>query len=148
MDGMNIKNCRYIRLDTIRDGNDGVLSIANGNQNIPFDIKRVYYIYDVKHGESIRGKHAHKALHQVLFCIRGSVEIVLDDGEKRQTVMLDKPDLGLYMLPGLWHDMRKFIEGTVLLVFSSDYYEESDYIRDYSDFLKHVLKDKKNDPVQ
>ena len=112
----------------------GQLIALEENINIPFPIKRVYFMYDTKLGVH-RGMHAHKSLQQVLFCVSGSCMIRLDDGKERKEVKLDKPEKGLFIGPGIWREMFDFQMGTVLMVVASEYYNESDYIRDYQDFL-------------
>ena len=120
-----------------RRNDKGGLSFLEGGRDIPFAIKRVYYIYDVPDGER-RGFHAHKELQQYLICIHGQCSILLDDGVERKSVVLDDPNVGLYVGPGNWREMYGFSAGAVLLVLASEYYDESDYIRDYDDFLKYV----------
>jgi dTDP-4-dehydrorhamnose 3,5-epimerase-like enzyme len=136
----SLKNCRTIELPRIVDEKDGIISVAESFKNIPFAIKRVYYIYQLNYNDSIRGKHAHKKLEQILFCINGSVVIDVDDGEKRQNIKLDKPNIGLYLGPELWHVMRRFSHNCILLVFASDFYNEEDYIRNYDEFLAYICK--------
>lgn len=136
MDKIRVKNCKMIELPVIRDGKDGCLSVAENLRNIPFEIKRVYYIYNLNDKNAIRGKHAHKKLQQIIFCINGSFCLKLDDGINRQDVILDEPNIGIYMDAKLWHTMSRFSENCILLVLASDFYDESDYIRDYSQFLE------------
>ncbi|MGE5340280.1 MAG: sugar 3,4-ketoisomerase [Candidatus Omnitrophota bacterium] len=139
-----VQHAKWIHLPRIEDGIDGTISVAENNNPIPFAIKRVYYIYDLFNPHAIRGKHAHKALEQVLFCISGSCEIGLDDGTATQTLVLDKPQTGVYLGVELWHTMKRFSHNCILLVLASDLYNETDYIRDYDDFLKHVGNTIKN----
>jgi len=113
----------------------GALVSLESNKNIPFDIKRVYYIYGNK-GDVARGFHAHKALKQVAVCVSGSCRFVLDDGEEKVEVILDKPDKGLKIEEGIWREMYDFSDDCVLMVLASDFYSESDYIRNYSEFLR------------
>jgi uncharacterized RmlC-like cupin family protein len=102
---------------------------------IPFSIKRVYYLYDVPlNGE--RGGHAHKNLFQVLIALNGSFELLLDDGEKTKKIVLDRPDIGLYIPNGIWREMNKFSKNSVCLVLASEDYDENDYIRNYQEFKK------------
>ena len=102
---------------------------------IPFPIKRVYYLYDVPlNGE--RGGHAHKNLFQVLIALNGSFELLLDDGEKTKKIVLDRPDIGLYIPNGIWREMNKFSKNSVCLVLASEDYDENDYIRNYQEFKK------------
>lgn len=109
------------------------------DRDIPFPIRRVYYIYGVAPGER-RGFHAHKKLEQYLICIHGSCMILLDDGAEQQNVLLDDPSTGLYVGPGTWREMYDFSPDAVLLVLASEYYDESDYIREYPGF-KDYLKE-------
>ncbi len=135
---MNIQRCKFIELQTINDGIDGTITVAESKKNIPFDIVRSYFIYHIQKENSIRGKHAHKKLEQVIFCIKGSFELVLDDGFTKETILLDKPDLGVYMGIGVWHEMQNFSEDCLMLVFASDFFKEEDYIRKYNDFLNFI----------
>lgn len=109
-------------------------------RDIPFRIKRVYYMYDTAPGV-VRGKHAHKSLEQILVCIHGSCKITMDNGREKKIVPLERPYEGLYVGPHMWHEMSEFSEGAVLLVLASELYDESDYIRDYDEFLKMVEKE-------
>lgn len=123
----------------IKGDSRGSLIALEANKDIPFEIKRVYYIFDTKEGV-VRGHHAHKTLQQVLICVSGSCTMVLDDGKERTEVVLDKPNIGLYVGPNMWHEMKDFSPGAVLLVLASDWYNEADYIRDYSEFLSYLKK--------
>lgn len=107
--------------------------------DIPFAIKRVYFMYDTLEGV-VRGKHAHKNLEQILVCIHGSCKVKLDNGKETKVVPLEKPYEGLYVPNDMWREMYDFTEGTVLMVFASDFYHEKDYIRDYDEFLKYIAK--------
>ena len=108
-------------------------------KDIPFEVKRVYYMYDTKPG-IIRGMHAHKSLEQLLVCVNGSVDVLLDDGTEREHVILNDPCEGIYIANNIWREMSDFTENAVLMVFASKYYDESDYIRDYDEFLRFVGK--------
>ena len=120
------------------ENNSGKLVFLESCKDIPFEIKRVYYIYGVKKGAS-RGFHAHKKLEQVYICLNGSCKVLLDDGKDKAEVVLDSPSEGLYFGSRvMWREIYDFSEGAVLLVLASDYYDEEDYIRDYSDFIKYV----------
>ena len=136
-----------IEVPKIKD--EGYLCFMEGNNNIQFDIKRIYYIFDVIKN-AVRGKHTHKKTKQVLFCIRGSITIVLDNGKDKEAVTLKKPNQGLYLDTMMWHEMVAFKEGTVLLVLASENYEEKDYIRDYTKFIKYKkeLEDQKKEKKQ
>lgn len=115
----------------------GQLVALEKNKEIPFEIKRVYYMYDTVCGVR-RGYHAHKALQQVLICIHGSCKIHLDDGNDTVEVVLDKPYEGLYVTNNMWREMYDFSSDAVLLVLASEYYDEADYIRNYQEFLSFV----------
>lgn len=114
-------------------------------KDIPFEIKRVYYLYDT--GENVRrGYHAHRNLEQILICIHGSCKVLLDNGTERKKVYLEKPYEGLYIPNDMWREMYDFSPDAVLLVLASEYYDEDDYIRDYQQFVEFVQKrEKKND---
>ena len=108
-------------------------------KDIPFEIKRVYYMYDT--GEGIhRGFHAHRSLEQILICIHGSCKVLLDNGTEKKVISLEKPYEGLYIANDMWREMYDFSSDAVLLVLASDFYKEEDYIRDYDVFLKEVGK--------
>ena len=115
----------------------GSLVALEGAKTVPFDIKRVYYIFDTKKGVS-RGFHAHKNLEQVAICVRGSCRMVLDDGTNRVDAILDSPIKGIYIGNLVWREMHEFSEDCVLLVLASEHYDESDYIRNYQEFIKKV----------
>lgn len=106
-------------------------------KDIPFKIKRVYYMYDTKQGV-IRGYHAHKSLEQILICIHGSCKIKLDNGIENKIIPLERPYEGLYVSNNMWREMYDFSQDAVLMVLASEYYDENDYIRDYDEFLKSV----------
>lgn len=103
---------------------------------IPFDVKRVYYLYDIPGGES-RGGHAHKELHQLIVAVSGSFNVMLDDGNVRRTFTLNRPYQGLLVVPGIWRTLDDFSSGSVCLVLASMLYSETDYIRKYDQFLKY-----------
>lgn len=115
----------------------GQLVALEEKRNIPFVIKRVYYMFDTHLGVR-RGFHAHKSLEQILICIHGSCKILLDNGIEKTTVLLNKPYRGVYIANNIWHEMFEFSQDAVLMVLASDYYNEEDYIRNYDDFLKFV----------
>lgn len=126
----------------VRGNETGMLSFLEANRDIPFDIKRVYYIYDVVPGER-RGFHAHKKLQQVLLCVHGSCKILLDDGKEKEIVELNDPAEGLFVGNAMWREMYDFSPGAVLLVLASEYYDEADYIRNYQDFLSYMKEEEK-----
>lgn len=136
-----VKNCAHIELKQIVDEKDGVLSIAESTREIPFDIKRIYYIYGLAYPKALRGYHAHKKLEQVIFCINGSFKLMADDGVRKQYFYLSDPNQGIFLGPKLWHTMFEFSGDCIILVLASDYYDESDYIRDYDQFISSI-KDK------
>lgn len=115
----------------------GQLVVVEENKDIPFDIKRVYYIYDTL-TDVTRGFHAHKNLEQILICVHGSCKIHLDNGTETEEVLLDKPYEGLYISNDIWREMYDFSPDAVLLVLASQYYDEADYIRNYDEFLKFI----------
>jgi oxalate decarboxylase/phosphoglucose isomerase-like protein (cupin superfamily) len=134
-----VKNCYYLESERFKDGFDGWLGIMEQDKQIPFPIKRVYYIYNLVNNEGVsRGKHAHKNLEQALFCINGACDIMVDDGEKQERIRLDKAHTGLYLGRRLWHEMRNFQNNCIILVLASDFFKADDYIRDYQKFLKYV----------
>jgi dTDP-4-dehydrorhamnose 3,5-epimerase-like enzyme len=134
------KNSGYIELKKIKDERDGSLIIANAIQDIPFEIKRVYFINQLENSISIRGKHAHRNLEQVIFCINGNFTLGLDDGTRKQKIVMNQDNIGVKLGSMLWHTMENFSSDCILLIFASDYYSEADYIRDYDEFIKLVNK--------
>ena len=136
-----MKNCRIIDFKKIGNSNIGFLTALEGNKEIPFDIKRIYYIYNVPK-EIKRGFHAHKTLEQILICMSGSVKIKVDNGNEKKIIELSNPNKGLYISPGTWREMYDFNQSSVLLVLASEYYDESDYIRDYEEFKCYKKTDK------
>jgi len=115
----------------------GLLIALEENKNIPFNIKRVYYIIETKNGVR-RGFHAHKKLEQVAICVTGSCSLLLDNGKSKESVLLNSSENGLIINKMVWHEMYDFSKNCVLIVLASDFYDESDYIRNYDDFLKEV----------
>lgn len=128
-------DCTIVELPRI-ENRAGNITVVHGDINLPFDIKRVFYSYDIPGGEA-RGAHAHKECHQFLVAASGSFEVVLDDGRNKRTVLLNRPFYGLHILPGVWASEQGFSSGSVCLVLASHVYDGSDYIRDYDDFLKY-----------
>jgi hypothetical protein len=130
---MNIDLCTMIDLPKIADRRGNLTFVEGGNQ-IPFDIKRVYYLYDVP-GGSERGGHAHKELQQLIIAMSGSFDVLLDDGVKKKRVHLNRSYNGLFVCPMIWRELDNFSSGSVCMVLASTVYEESDYFRDYNDYL-------------
>lgn len=135
MQHTTIHDCKLIDLRKISDPR-GNLTVIEGNRDVPFDIKRVYYLYDVPGGES-RGAHAHKALNQLLIAANGSFSVTLDDGKEKVTYNLKRSYYGLLIVPGIWRDLDDFSSGSVCLCLASEHYKMEDYIRDYDEFLKY-----------
>ncbi len=136
MSNATVEDCELISLPKITDPR-GNLTFIEGNEHIPFDIKRVFYLYDVPTGES-RGAHAHKTLHQFLICLSGSFDVAVDDGKTKSIFHLNRPWSGLHIPPMIWAAEINFDPGTVCLILVSDIYDESDYIRDFDDYRSLV----------
>lgn len=120
-----------------RKNETGTLTFLEGSHHIPFEIKRIYYIYGVAKGAR-RGFHAHKKLEQVLVCVHGSCDVLLDNGTEKETVKLSNPSIGLYLGNHIWREMFHFSPDAVLLVLASEYYDESDYIRNYDEYINYL----------
>lgn len=131
----DINSCNVVELTKIHNPAGNITIIQNGI-NMPFDVKRVYYIYDVP-GGSDRGGHAHKALYQIIVAASGSFDVILDDGRNKKIIKLNRPNFGLLVVPGIWREIVNFSSGAICLVLASEKYYSGDYIRDYSDFQKH-----------
>lgn len=132
---MSLSDVKIINLPKISDRR-GNLTFIEGNRHVPFEIKRVYYLYDVPSGESRGGGHAHKRLHQFIIAVSGSFDVILDDGFERMRYHLNRPYYGLYIPPMIWRELDNFSSGAVCLVLASEFYDEDDYIRDYESFKK------------
>lgn len=139
---MSILKCKIFDLPKIQDPR-GNLSFVEGGQHIPFNIKRVYYLYDVP-GGSDRGSHAHKNLHQFIVAMSGSFDVVLDDGQHQKRFHLNRSYYGLYVCPMIWRFLDNFSSGAVCMVLASEHYDETDYIRDYKEFVHAAQKKLKN----
>jgi dTDP-4-dehydrorhamnose 3,5-epimerase-like enzyme len=137
---VNLSRCKIVDLPKINDRR-GNLTFIEGNRHIPFEIKRVYYLYDIPAGES-RGGHAHKSLQQFMIAISGSFDAILDDGFERKVFHLNRPYCGLYIPPLIWRELNNFSSGAVCLVLASDFYNEEDYIRNYNEF-KRIVQERK-----
>ena len=132
---------KIVNFKTLGDERGSLIAIEEG-YNAPFDIKRVYYIFDTKKGV-IRGYHAHVNLKQIAIAVKGSCTFILDDGKKREEIQLSKPTQGLFIEGLIWREMKDFSEDCVLVVLASEHYDESDYIRDYQKFVDIVVENEK-----
>jgi len=130
---MFVSECKIIELPKITDQR-GNLTFVEGNSHVPFDIQRVYYLYDVP-GGSERGGHAHKALHQLIIAMSGSFDVVLDDGREKKLFHLNRSYYGLYVCPMMWRELNNFSSGSVCMVLASNVYDEEDYYRDHAEYL-------------
>lgn len=137
-DASSVDDCKVIQLPLYGSERKGNITPIYGSEHVPFDIARVYYVYDIPTG-SDRGGHAHHELQQLLVSICGSFEVVLDDGAQKRTVALNRPSTGLLIPTMIWRELKTFSGGSVCLCLASQHYSEADYIRDYDEFLK--LKD-------
>jgi hypothetical protein len=135
---MSLSDCRIIELPKISDPRGNLTFVEGGNQ-IPFDILRVYYLYDVPGGAE-RGGHAHKALSQLIIAMSGSFDVILDEGGEKKRFHLNRSYQGLYVCPMMWRELDNFSSGSVCMVLASNIYEESDYYRDYNEYLKYLQK--------
>jgi len=130
----SIYNCNVMDLSKIHNPS-GNITIVQSDSDLPFRVKRVYYLYDVP-GGSERGGHAHKALQQLIVAASGSFDVILDDGFMKKTVHLNRPNYGLMVVPGIWREIINFSSGAICLVLASDLYNPSDYIRNYQEFIE------------
>lgn len=130
----NVDDCCVINLDKHHSDRKGNLSVVENDVTLPFEVKRIYYLYDVPGGES-RGSHAHKELSQLVVAASGSFRITLDDGINKKSFMLNRPYQGLLIKPGIWRDLDDFSSGAVCMVLASEEYDKEDYIREYSEFI-------------
>lgn len=133
--GYSVYDCSVIELDRHHSDRKGNLTVVENGVTVPFDVKRIYYLYDVPGGES-RGAHAHKNLSQLIVAVSGSFRVTLDDGNVKRSFILNRPYQGLFVRPGLWRDLDDFSSGAVCMVLASDVYSEEDYIRTYNQFLE------------
>ena len=136
----SVYDCVIIPLNKIHN-RAGNITITEGQKNIPFDVKRVYYLYDIPGGEA-RGGHGHKELHQLVVAASGSFDVLLDDGRNKKIVTLNRPDYGLLIVSGIWRELLNFSSGAICLVLASEVYKKQDYLRDYFEF-KALKKNEK-----
>jgi hypothetical protein len=129
----SVYDCVILPLSKIHN-RAGNITIVEGQKNIPFDVRRVYYLYDIPGGEN-RGGHAHKELHQFIVAASGSFNVLLDDGQNKKTFTLNRPDYGLMVVPGIWRELFEFSSGAICLVLASHKYDKDDYMRDYDQFI-------------
>lgn len=134
----NVFDCSIIEISKIKN-KQGNISVIENYINIPFNVERIYYLYDVPSGE-VRGGHAHYELEQYIIAASGSFDVVLDDGVNKRRVCLNRPYMALHIVPGLWRELDNFCSGSICAVLASHKYDEKDYIRDYSSFLEFRKK--------
>ena len=138
----SVYDCSIIELDKHHSERMGNLTVVQNGETVPFDVKRVYYLYDVPGGES-RGAHAHRELSQLIIAASGSFRVTLDDGNVKRSFILNRPYQGLYVKPGIWRDLDDFSSGAVCMVLASEVYQPEDYIREYGEFLEFRNIEKK-----
>ena len=137
----SVYDCSVIELPRIENAKGNVTPVHSGI-NLPFEIARIFYLYDIPGGEA-RGAHAHRECHQFLVAASGSFEVVLDDGYNKRTVTLNRPYFGLHIPPGIWAAEQGFSSGSICLVLTSHIYDEADYIRDYASFINYTRHETK-----
>ncbi len=137
MERNSVFDCVILPLNKIHN-RAGNITIIEGEKSIPFEVKRIYYLYDIPGGEN-RGGHAHKQLHQLMVAASGSFDVMLDDGNNKKIVTLNRPDYGLLIVPGIWRELMEFSSGAICLVLASEKYNINDYLRDYEQFLNYVI---------
>jgi hypothetical protein len=130
----SVYDCHVLPLSKIHNV-AGNITIVEGERNIPFRLRRIYYLYDIPGGES-RGGHAHIELYQLIVAASGSFEVLLDDGINKKIVRLNRPNFGLLVLPGIWRELFEFSSGAICMVLASHIYDETDYLRDYNKFIE------------
>lgn len=131
----SVYECTVLPLSKIHN-RAGNITIVESDTHLPFDVKRIYYLYDIPAGE-YRGGHAHKELRQLIVAASGSFNVLLDDGTNKKIVTLNRPDMGLLIVPGIWRELMEFSSGAVCLVLASHGYDENDYLRKYNDFANY-----------
>lgn len=138
MKKITVKNSGVIRLKSFNDFPDGHLLIGEILRDVPIKVKRFYVINNLFNDKAARGKHAHKKLEQYIFCLNGSFILNLDDGVKKQKILMNNPEYGIRLGAMLWHTMKGFSKDCVILVLADNYYDEKDYIRNYEDFIQQL----------
>ncbi len=136
MQKYNVFDCTIVELDRHHSDRKGNITVVENGKTLPFDVRRVYYLYDIPGGES-RGSHAHKELYQLIVAASGSFTVTLDDGNTKRSFFLNRPYHGLLVPPGLWRSLDDFSSGSVCMVLASAPYNADDYIRDYNDFIDY-----------
>ncbi|WP_430809888.1 MULTISPECIES: sugar 3,4-ketoisomerase [unclassified Carboxylicivirga] len=134
----DIHNCNVVELPKIHNPAGNITIVQNG-ADLPFDVKRIYYLYDVP-GGSERGGHAHKNLYQLIVAASGSFDVIIDDGQQKKIIQLNRPNFGLMVIPGIWREIVNFSSGAICFVLASQKYSEEDYIRGYEDFLAYKMQ--------
>lgn len=133
MKSSKVFDCHIMSLSKVKN-RAGNITVVENNVHLPFEVKRVYYLYDVPGGAE-RGGHAHKGLYQLIVAASGSFDVMLDDGTNKKVITLNQPYRGLLIVPGIWRELNNFSSGSVCLVLASELYQESDYIRNYNEFI-------------
>ncbi|AKD01955.1 FdtA/QdtA family cupin domain-containing protein [Pontibacter korlensis] len=139
MNKLTVFDCNLIYLPQVGDRN-GHITAINNEVEVPFEVNRVFYLYDIPGGES-RGAHAHKACHQFLIAASGAYEVLLDDGNSKRQILLNRPNYGLHIPPGIWASEVNFSAGAICLVLASHAYDEQDYIREYNEYVEYRQED-------
>jgi len=134
----SVHNCSIVELPKVHNRSGNITAIEN-NIHTPFNVKRVYYLYDVPGGAE-RGGHAHKELQQFIIAVSGAFDVLLDDGTNKKIVHLDRPYIGLHVVPGIWRELLNFSSGAICLVIASEKYKDSDYIKEYSEFQNSKIQ--------
>jgi hypothetical protein len=137
MKNNSVYDCVILPLSKVHN-RAGNITVIEGQRKIPFEVRRIYYLYDIPGGED-RGGHAHRELSQLIVAASGSFDVLLDDGNNKKIVTLNRPDYGLFVVPGIWRELIEFSSGAICLVLASHKYDESDYLRKYQDFKTYKL---------
>ncbi len=137
----SVYNCNIVELPKIHN-RAGNITVLENNIHVPFEVKRVYYLYDVPGGED-RGGHAHRILQQFIIAVSGAFDVLIGDGINKKIVHLDRPYIGLHIIPGIWRELLNFSSGSICIVLASEHYDEEDYIRDYKIFKDKIREHEK-----